>query len=399
MSRSCRRRTSAPSGYGSAWVFLAGLAVLAAGCNGQQEAVPTPPPVVTMSQPVVRDVTDYKTFNGKIESPDSVEVRAQVSGYLVEIKFVPGAEVKKGDVLFVIDRRPYKAALDQTEGALERSEAAFKGFDAEYRRGKGLVGTRALSQQEFEKIEANRGEAAGTVAVNKAKLAQAKLDYEWTEVRAPIAGQVGRNLISVGNLVTAKVTLLTTIVAQDPMYAYFNVDERTVLQIQEQMRKGKLKSYKEAAYPVFLGLANEAGYPHRGTIDFVNNQVDPGTGTLSVRGLFPNKDHILAQGLFARIKLPIGGAHEALLVSDACLGTNQGQKYVLVVGKDRTVEYRPVTPGAMHRGLRVIDEGLKKTDWVIVTGLQRVQPGVTVDAKKVTMPVAPGADAADGRKK
>jgi RND family efflux transporter MFP subunit len=372
------------------FLIVLSVAGFLAGCSSKEEAVETPPPVVTVSQPVMKTITDFKPFTGRTQAPDSVEIRAQVTGYLDSVNFRPGDLVKKDDVLFIIDPRPYKATLDKVLGEKKRAESSLDRWDAEYERAKGLVGTKAMSRQEFERIQGERGEAEGSLMMARAQLVQAKLDLSWTTVKAPITGIVSRNLISVGNLVTAKVTELTTIVSEDPMYAYFNVDERTLLNMREIMRKKKMKTYLEAKYPVYLGLANEKGYPHAGTIDFANNQVDAGTGTISVRGSFPNKDGVLTPGLFARISLPMGEQPDALLVTDRALGTDQGQKFVYVVDKDNVVQLRPVTVGALHGGLRIIEQGIKKGDWIIVNGLQRVRPGVTVKPKKVEMPVPPG---------
>jgi RND family efflux transporter MFP subunit len=379
--------------------FLAGSALVLGFCLGMTgctrapaEAPATAPIPVTVSYVVEREVTDYADFTARTAAVDSVEVRAHVWGYLEKVKFDEGALVKKGDVLFELDPRPYEAILNQAKAKVAQDEAQLKFDEAEYQRNLNLVRTGAVSRSDLDKTAAARGVDIANVAADKAIVASRQLDLDYTKVLAPVSGRTSRYVVTVGNLVQsgdqAGGTLLTTIVSVDPMYAYFDVDERTVLRVHQMIREGKAKSAREVEVPVELCLANEDGFPHRGTINFVDNQVNPKTGTLRARGVFPNKDEALAPGYFARVRVPIGNAHQALLVSDRAFDTDQGQRIVYVVNGDNKVVPRPVRLGAVHDGLRVVDDGLKPGERVIVKGLQQVRPGMTVEPKLVDMPTS-----------
>jgi RND family efflux transporter MFP subunit len=267
-------------------------------------------------------------------------------------------------------------------------------LDADLARARRLVGTSAVSREDYDKVVGDRGEAVASRAAAKAAVERAKLDLQYTKVTAPVSGRVSRYVVTVGNLVQAGDqgggTLLTTLVSVDPMYAYFDVDEHTALRVRKLVREGKSDSPREGGFPVSLGLANEEGHPHQGTVNFVDNQVNPKTGTIRLRGVFPNKDQVLLPGLFARVRTPIGRPHQALLVSERALDTDQGQKVVYVVNDKNEVVSRPVRIGALHNGLREIVDGLKQGERVIVDGLQNVRPGVTVEPNLVHMPVPPG---------
>jgi RND family efflux transporter MFP subunit len=372
-------------------ILLLGLCIGLAGCarvpTGAPEAAPTP---VTVSRPVERDVTDYADFTGRTAAVDSVELRARVWGYLDKVNFKEGALVQKGDVLFEIDPLTYQAALNYAEGNLASMQARLVRLDADLARAQRLLRTGAISREEYDKVVGDRGEAAASREALKAAVERAKLDLQYTKVTAPVSGRVSRYVVTVGNLVQAGDqggTLLTTIVSVDPMYAYFDVDEHTVLRVRQLVREGKAESPRGGGLPVWLGLANEDGHPHRGTIDFVDNQVNPRTGTIRLRGVFPNKEQALLPGLFARVRAPIGRPHKALLVSERALDTDQGQKVLYVVNDKGEVASRPVRLGALHDGLREITDGLKPGERVIVNGLQQVRPGVTVEPRPVDMPV------------
>jgi RND family efflux transporter MFP subunit len=367
--------------------FCVGLA----GCAGAPSAALEPAPTaVTVSRPVERYVTDYADFTGRVAAVDSVEVRAHVWGYLDKVNFKEGVLVQKGDVLFELDPRPYQAMLDQAKAKVAQDEAQLAYDEAEYQRNMKLVGTGAVSRSDLDKTAAARGVDIANIAADKAVVASRQLDLEYTKVIAPVSGRVSRYVVTVGNLIQsgdqASVTLLTTIVSVDPMYAYFDVDEHTVLRLNQSIREGKAQSTRDGDVSVWLGLANEDGYPHQGTINFVDNQVNPKTGTLRLRGVFPNQDEALSPGYFARVRVPIGFAHQALLVSDRAIDTDQGQKVVYVVDKDNKVVSRAVRLGALHDGLREVTNGLKPGERVIVDGLQQVRPGITVEPKLVDMP-------------
>jgi RND family efflux transporter MFP subunit len=374
-------------------ILLLGLCVGLAGCAEAPSGAPEAgPPLVTVSRPVERHVTDYADFTARTAAVDSVELRARVWGYLDRVNFKEGALVKTGDVLFEIDPRIYRAALNQAEGNLASLEARVVRLNADFARARRLVGTGAMSREDYDKVVGDRGEAAASRAALKAAVERAKLDLGYTRVTAPISGRVSRYVVTVGNLVQAGDqggggTLLTTLVSVDPMYAYFDVDEHTALRVRQLAREGKSDSPRDGGYPVLQGRANEVGHPHRGTIDFVDNQVNPRTGTIRLRGVFPNKEQVLLPGLFARVRAPIGRPHKALLVSERALDTDQGHKVLYVVNAKNEVVSRTVRLGALHDGLREITAGLKPGERVIVNGLQQVRPGVTVEPKLVDMPV------------
>jgi RND family efflux transporter MFP subunit len=367
-----------------------------AACTRAPADAPAPaPPAVMVSYPVERDVTDYADFTARTAAVEAVGVRARVWGYLDKVNFTEGTLVKKGDVLFEIDARTYQVALQQAEGNLAAMDARLKRLDADLGRAQQLVGKGAVSREEYDKIAGDRGEAAASIRALQAAVDRARLDLAFTKVTAPVSGRISRTLVTVGNLVQSGDqsggTLLTTIVSVDPMYAYFDVDEHTVLRVRQLVREGKADSPRDGGVPVWLGLANEEGHPHRGTIDFVDNQVNPSTGTMRLRGVFPNKDQVLAPGLFARVRGPLGRPYKALLVSERALDTDQGQKILYVINEKNEVASRPVRVGALHDGLRVIADGVRPGERVIVNGLQQVRPGVTVEPQLVDMPVTPAA--------
>jgi RND family efflux transporter MFP subunit len=322
-----------------------------------------------------------------------------VWGYLLKVNFKEGAVVKKGDVLFELDPRPYEALLNQAKAKVAQDQAQLSYDAAEYQRNLNLVRTGAASASDLEKTAAARGVDLANIAADKALIAARQLDLEYTKVIAPVSGRVSRYVVTVGNLIQSGDqgggTLLTTLVSIDPMYAYFDVDEYTVLRVRKLIREGKARSARDSdSLPVFLGLANDDGFPHKGVVNFVDNQVNAKTGTLRLRGVFPNKDEALAPGYFARVRLPIGFPHRALLISDRAVDTDQGQKIVYVVGEDKKVGTRPIKLGALHDGLREVVDGLKADDQIVVTGLQQVQPGALVDPKLVDMPVTDGRQVA-----
>jgi RND family efflux transporter MFP subunit len=382
--------------YSSVRVPFALLLCLSTGMAGctraPLEAPATSPTPVTVSYPVEREVTDYVDFTGQTAAVDSVQVRAHVWGFLDKVNFKEGALVEKDDVLFEIDPRTYQAALDQAKADLESKQAATIRAEALYKRTAALVKGGAASREDVDKDRGDWLVARANIAVAEANLHTAALNLGFTRLTAPISGRVSRTLVTKGNLVQSGDqgggTLLTTIVSVDPMYAYFDVDERTVLRVRQLIREGKAKSARDPGVklPVLLGLANEDGLPHRGTLDFVDNQINPKTGTLRVRGVFPNADEALSPGLFARIRVPIGEPHKALLITERALDTDQGQRIVYLVNKDNKVVSRTVRLGAPHDGLRVIEDGLNRGERVIVNGLQQVRPGAAVEPTLTEMP-------------
>jgi len=376
-------------------ILLLGLSLGMAGCGQAPSGIPAPAPMpVTVSHPVEGDVTDFADFTARTAAVDSVEVRAHVWGYLDKVNFKEGALVKKGDVLCELDPRPYQALLNQAKAKVLQDEAQLKFDVAEYQRYQKLVGTGAASQSDLDKSAAARDVDVANIAADKAVVASRELDLGYTKVIAPVSGRVSRYVVTVGNLIQSGDqnggTLLTTIVSVDPMYAYFDVDEYTALRVRQLVREGKAGSPRDGGSRVSLGLANEQGHPHRGTVNFVENQLNPKTGTIRLRGVFPNEEQVLLPGLFARVRVPIGRSHNALLVSDRAIDTDQGQKVLYVVNEKNEVVSRPVQLGALHDGLREITDGLKSSERVIVKGLQQVRPGIAVEPKLVDMPTSNG---------
>ena len=382
---------------GSLW-FLAGC--------GQRIAEPlkAPPPEVTISKPVSREVTDYFEFPGQTEAVGDVEIRARVAGYLVKVNFVDGQNVKKGDLLYEIDPRPYQAALDRAKGDLARLLALADKAKADLARSERLRPSGAVSQDEYEQHVANLAVHRASIQSIEAAVRSAQLNLDYTKITSPIDGRVSRTRITEGNLVQAggnDATVLTTVVTTNPIYVYFNIDEQALLQYEElalktgqELHPSKLKDLR---FPVEIGMGNETGFPHAGILDFADNKLDRNTGTLRARGVFENAKEYLSPGLFVRVRIPFGKPHQALLVSERAIGTDQRQKYLLTVNRDNIVQYRPVKVGRLLDGLRVIDSGLKPDDLVIVNGLQRARPGEKVQPKAAVGGVAATAPASNGK--
>lgn len=371
------------------FVLAATLCLAPVGCKREPPAIAAPPPpAVTISQPIEREILDYDEYTGRTVAVKEVEVRARVSGYLVMVDFKEGAEVAKGDLLFQIDPRPFQAALGVARGQVAQWEARLARAEADVARYERLAPRGAASQKDLDSAIADRGEARAAIESTRAAMEKAALDLEFTKVTAPISGRVSRTFITEGNLVTADTTLLTTIVSMDPMYTYFDIDERSMLRYQQLVREQKRPSARAGQLPVIMELANEKGFPHEGMIDFLDNRVDPTTGTLRVRGVFPNAQRILTPGVFVRVRIQGSGKYPALLVTDRAIGTDQGQKYLLVVNDQNIVEYRAVQLGrTQDDGLRVIHTGLQPREWVIINGMQRARPGVIVGPQRVAMPL------------
>jgi multidrug efflux system membrane fusion protein len=374
------------------------------GCQRRQPAVaPAELPVSPVSRPVQREVTDRVDFTGRTEAIQSVDIRPRVTGYLVKIPFKEGATVKAGDLLFEIDPRPYQAQLDSAEGQVNLYQAQLKLAKTTYARDIALnrMVPNSVSQQEIDQVKASVEEAEARVNAYQKNMEVYKINHEFTKVVSPIDGQVSRYYLTQGNLVNQDQTLLTTVVSLDPIYAYFDVDEPTLLQVRRAINEGRIKRHPQGEIPVLMGLQGEDGYPHQGTINFVNNQVDPTTGSILVRGVFPNPEppggiRLLSPGMFVRIRLPIGLPHPALLVIDRAVGSDQGLKYVYVLDAQNEVQYRRVTTRSLQSdGLRVIESGLKPDDWVVVGGLPQVRPRMKVQPDRVPMPTL-GTASADG---
>jgi RND family efflux transporter MFP subunit len=360
-----------------------------------------PPPEVKVSLPVVRDdIIDYEDFPGRTDAVSSVDVRARVTGYYLEtVKLREGREVKKDEVLAEIDPRPYQAELNRAEANLVQAQAHRDRLEADFKRAATLFSRGSISREDYDKFGGDRAEAAAAVGVAQAQREAAELNLKFTKVVAPLSGLISRRYVDPGNLIKADDTILTNIVSLDPIYAYFDVDERTVLRVQRLVHEGKIEWSPEKGLPVWMGLASETGFPHEGVINFADNRVDADTGTWRLRATFANPQRgplrLLTPGLFVRMHLPIGTPYRALLVSEQALATNQGQKSVFVVKDDNTVEERRVRAGRLQNdGLRVIEDGVKAGEKVVVSGLQRVRAKMTVTPTPIPMPTMPASPAA-----
>ena len=358
---------------------IIGAALLFVGCRQAQTApAPPPPPTVTVAEVEERNIAEWDEFIGRLEAVESVEIRPRVTGYIERVAFSEGKDVRKGDLLFQIDARPYRAELAraQAELAQARSGAALAGRSLE--RSRPLAAAEAITREEFDNRTASAERGAAAVRAAEAAVASARLNLEWTRVRSPIPGRVGRAEITVGNLVQAGGSQrLTTVVSLDPIYVSFDADERSYL----RSSRRRADAPRGERTPVVMGMAEEDGaFPHQGVLDFLDNQLDPRSGTVRARAVFPNKDRRFVPGLFARVKLPGSADYKASVVSDRAVGTDQDKKFVLVLKPDSSVEYRPVQLGRLVDGYRVVKAGLKPGERIVVNGVQRVRPGMKVTA-------------------
>jgi membrane fusion protein, multidrug efflux system len=348
-------------------------------------AAAMPPPQVTVAQVLSKPVTEFDEFTGRFEAIERVEVRPRVNGYISSVNFTEGSEVKKGDVLFVIDQRPYIADLKHAQAQLAQTKSALALAKSEKARAENLLAQHAISQEEYDTRSSGLEQAEANVQLAEANLDSAELNMTYTKVIAPISGRISRANVTLGNLVTNGQTLLTTLVSIDPIYVRFDGDEQAYLRYVKEAKDRAAAGSKEASSPVLVALANEQGFPHSGVMVFLDNEVDPATGTIRTRAKLDNHDRAFTPGLFARVRLLGDKKYNALLINDSAVGTDQTVKYVLVVGADNKVEYRPVKLGPVIDGLRVIREGLKESDTIVVNGLQRVRPGSPVTPQRVAM--------------
>ena len=326
-------------------------------------------------------MTEWDELTGRLEAPESVDIRPRVSGFIDKVAFEEGSLVKKGDLLFQIDPRPFEAQVKRLQAELQQARATERRTASEAERGERLRANNAISAELADARASAASEAKSAVAAIQAQLDAAKLDLGFTRVTAPIDGRVGRALITAGNLVNAGEALLTTLVSTDKVYAYFEADERTYLKYRELARNGE----RGEETPVYLGLSSEEGHPHLGHMDFIDNQVDPRTGTIRGRAVFDNRDGRFTPGLHARLKLVGSATYDAVLIKDVAVGTDLGKKFVLVLGEDDTVNYRAIELGPKLEGLRIVRNGLEEGETIVVNGLQRVRPGNAVQPEDVPM--------------
>jgi RND family efflux transporter MFP subunit len=357
-------------------------AALLAACGPQADSQSPAPPEVEVAHPEIRSITNWDEYTGRLAAVDAVEVRARVSGYLQSVHFEDGQQVQVGDLLFVIDPRPYEAVVERARADVQSARVALEQAERNFTRAKDLLGSNSISQESYETRAESQSHAAAQLSSVQATLRAAELELEFTRIVAPVAGRISRKLVSEGNLVSGGstgATLLTVIVSQDPMYIYFTADERSYLKYVRLDQQGSRPSSRVAPNPVRIQLADETGFPHEGHMDFVDTQIDEATGTLQGRAVLPNPDNVLLPGMFARVQLLGEGPFDAVLVPDTAIGTDQSRRFVFVVNADNVAELRVVEPGRLlEDGMRIITAGLKASDRIIVAGLQRVRSGQPV---------------------
>jgi RND family efflux transporter MFP subunit len=367
--------------------LLAGAALLSASDPAAtQGASGVAPPAVTVATPVVKDVTEYDEYTGRFEAVDFVEVRARVSGYLDQVAFMDGALVKKGDLLVVIDKRPYQAAVDQAEATVQSAQARVAFAQGDLERGQSLSRGGNISEQLLEQRRQTFEGAKADVMGAQAAARTARLNLGFTEIRAPISGRISRKFVSEGNLVGADMTLLTTIVSLDPIHFYFDVDERSFLAYQRVLQIGAVADPGKQKLPIVVALTDEREPIHKGVLDFVDNRVDQATGTMRARASIQNKDLLITPGLFGTIRIPGSPLHQGVLVPDEAIATDQDRRFVWVVGEDQTVSARVVRPGPRIDGYRLIRQGLKGDETIVIAGLQRVRAGAKIAPQRKELP-------------
>lgn len=372
---------------GIASSLMAGAGFIATAAIAQN----APPPAISVAKPLITDVIEVDDFIGRFEAVDQIDIRARVSGYVDKIHFTDGAMVKAGDLLFTIDQRPYQTALDEAEATLESARARLDFATADFERAKNLRPTGFIALQNFD-------ERAQTLATAKAEVSRAlsvlnrsQLDLQFTEIRAPISGRMSRRYVSIGNLVTANDTILTNIVSVDPIYFNFDVDERSYLEYQKVMAGALNVSREGRLNEVLVATSDEAEPTHKGRIDFTDNRLDTASGTLRARAVLENKDLSLKPGQFGRIHILASDAYKGVLVPEEALGTDQDSRVVFIVGPDNVVGQRKVRIGPRREGYRIIREGLKGDELIVVNGLAKVRPGTKIDPKLTTLPAVAAA--------
>ncbi|MCW5665349.1 MAG: efflux RND transporter periplasmic adaptor subunit [Piscinibacter sp.] len=377
-----------------ALVLAAGGAWLLSGCGpSQAQGGPPMAPPVSAAPAVQKNVQLFEEFSGRIEAVETVEVRARVAGTIERVHFRDGQEVKKGDLLFTIDPRPFTTELARAEAQLAAARSAAGLAQTEQARTAKLLEQKAVSQQEADQADASLRNAQAAARAAEAAVASARLNVEYARIRAPIAGKASRANVTAGNLVGVGDPVLTTLVAQDKVHAWFDVSEQAYLRARAAAGKGAPK--------VELGLSDETGYPHAGSVDFVDNRLNPATGAIRMRAVLDNKDRRFVPGLFARVRLANGGSGNVVLIPDRAIGTDQSKRFVFVVGDDKVAQFREVKLGALLEGMRVITGGLKPGELVVVNGLQRVRPGAPLAPQVLAvdehgMPVEPPPGAPPG---
>jgi membrane fusion protein, multidrug efflux system len=392
-----RRIDSRLAPLASALLVALPIVVLSACARTAAQPADPPAPSVTVADVVARDVTEWDEVTGRLEAVNTVAVRPRVSGFVAAVRFAEGAIVRRGDLLFQIDPRPFEAEADRLRAELARARATVQRATSELQRAGRLAGENAMSHEEQERRAAFAQESAAQAAAVEAALRAAELNLEFTQVTSPIEGRVGRAIVTPGNLVSSgpgEPTLLTTVVSLDPIYASFDADERTLLNQGDLAGGGTRAHARQPGRLIRLALASDREFQREGALNFLDNQIDPATGTIRGRAVFRNTDRSLIPGLFVRLQLPGKSTHRALLIQDRAVGTDLDKRFVFIVTPDRTIQYRGVTLGPVVDGLRVVRGGLAAGDRVVINGLQRVRPGVKVNPTLAAME-EPAATAGD----
>jgi multidrug efflux system membrane fusion protein len=396
-----RRRTRAILTLGALVVALGAMACdRPQAQNKGQPAAPPTPPVVTTSQPVISNIVEWDEYTGRFEAVASVDIRARVSGYVDKIAFADGQEVKKGDLLFVIDPRPFERALGQSKAELQQAQTKAQNSALDVERGRPLLERKIMSEKVFDDRANLQREAEAAVKVAEAKVATAELDLTFTRITAPIDGRISRANVSLGSWIsaggTANASLLTLIVTQDPIHIYIDISENNYIKYKRLAEGGALASSGGAGAEVEIALPDEKTFAHRGRLDFVDNRLDPGTATMRARAILANTNQLFSPGMFARVRLAGTPEQPTVLLPDAAIGTDQASKFVLVVAADGTVSRRTVQLGPIYQGLRVIRSGVEAQDWVVTSGLQRARPGQKVTPNREMLRLSAVRPASEG---
>lgn len=360
--------------------------LLMAGIPARAQAPGGPPPTVTVAKPVVKEVVEHDDFTGRFNAIEYVEVRARVTGYLQKIHFQDGAVVKKGELLFTIDRRPYKAALDQATAALSSAQARLNFTQTDLERAQTLSRSGNISEQVTDQRRQNSLTAQADVDSATAALRQAQLNYDFTEVRSPIDGRISQRLVTEGNIVITDQTMLTTIVSLDPIYFSYTVDERSFLAYQNTLKIGMGATQNEHTAPILVALTGEAKPTRKGVLNFVDNRIDEATGTVLLRATVENPDRFIKPGLFGIVSMPASKPYRGILIPDDAIAANQDKRLVYVVGPDNVVSPRNIRPGPKIDGYRVVRDGLKGDETIVIVGLTRVRPGAKVTPEVKELP-------------
>jgi RND family efflux transporter MFP subunit len=377
-------------------LLVATIAVAVPGC---QPPKPPPPPAVrvTVSQPQTATVTNWDEYPGHLEAVETVGLRPRVPGYINSIHFQDGAEVKASDLLFVIDPRPFEAEMEHARAQRAQAETHLEWTRNDLKRVEGLRGTKAISEEDYDARSKSVQEAEAALAAARAAETTARINLDFTQIRAPISGRIGRRLVTVGNYVQLQgdngaATVLATIVSLVPIYAYFDVEEGAFLRYRGNAQAGASAALQSGSLTCELGLVNEAGFPHQGRLDFFDNQVNPRTGTIRLRAVFENGDRALVPGMFSRVRVPAGPPEQSLLVPEVAVGSDQGYKFVYVVNPESKVEVRSIEVGRTHGTLRSVVKGLKPEDQVVINGLMMLRPGARVEVQSQSQPATRGSE-------